>query len=71
MPTQPTGMIVLVVLCTTWILNVLFGVLIARATYRALIHQDANSFVRCVLLNDSLDRIRSAVVNEAATWSSI
>lgn len=71
MPTQTPGMIVLVVLCTTWILNVLFGVLIARATYRALIHQDPHSFVRCVLLNDSLDRIRNAVVNEAASWSNV
>jgi len=72
MPTnQPSGAITIAVLLLTWCLNLLFGILIARATYRAMIRQDSSDFIRCVLLNDSLDRIRNAVVNELAGWSAI
>lgn len=69
--TQPSGAITVAVLCLTWAINMLFGILIARATYRAMIRKDPNDFMRCVLLNDSLDRIRNAVVNEIASWSNI
>lgn len=71
MPDQPSGSIVLAVLCITWCLNVLFGILIARATYRAVTRKDPHAFFRLVLLNDSLDRIRNAVVSEVSTWSAI
>lgn len=72
MPTEaPNGTIVIIILCMTWCLNVLFGILIARATYRALTLSDPNQFYRMVLLNDALDRIRNAVVNEAASWVSV
>lgn len=68
---QPNGMITVAVLCLTWCINILFGILIARATYRAMIRRDPGDYMRCVLLNDSLDRIRNAVVNEVASWSAI
>lgn len=68
---QPSGAITIAVLCLTWVLNMLFGILIARACYRAMIRKDASDFMRCVLLNDSLERIRNAVVNELASWGNI
>jgi hypothetical protein len=68
---DPNGSIVVAVLCCTWVLNVLFGILIARATYRAMIRKDPMEYMRLVLLNDSLDRIRNAVVGEVASWAAI
>lgn len=47
MPTQPSGMITVAVLMLTWCINCLFGILIARATYRAMIRKDPNDFMRC------------------------
>jgi len=64
----PTGGITIAVLCLTWMINLLFGILIARATYRAMIRHDSTSYMYCVILNDSLDRIRNAVINEVASW---
>lgn len=71
MNTHPSGSITLIVVLTTWAITVLFGILIARATYRAMMHQDSNSYMRCVILNDSLDRIRNAVINEIASWGNV
>lgn len=71
MPTQPSGAITITVLLMTWCINLLFGILIARATYRAMILQDANQYLRLVILNDSLDRIRVAVVNEISHWGNV
>jgi hypothetical protein len=68
---QPNGMITVAVLMLTWCITMLFGILIARATYRAMIRRDTNAFMRVIILNDSLDRIRNSVVNEVATWSTV
>ncbi len=68
---QPSGSITIAVLVMTWCITFLFGILIARATYRAMIRQDATAFMRVVLLNDSLERVRNAVVGEVATWAAI
>jgi len=69
--TAPSGAITIAVLCLTWCLNMLFGILIARATYRAITRKDSMAFYRVVILNDSLERIRHAVVNEVATWAVV
>lgn len=65
------GRVVILVLLLTFTLNCLFGVLIARATYRAMKHNDSEQFLRIVFLNDSLERIRSSIINEVTSWSAI
>lgn len=65
------GSITIVVLCLTWSINLLFGILVARATYRAMTQRDPQQYLRLVLLNDSLERIRTAVLNEAISWGGI
>ena len=65
------GSVTIVVLCLTWAITCLFGILIARATYRAMSLRDPQQYYHLVLLNDSLERIRAAVLGEAITWGSI
>lgn len=65
------GRITLLIILLTWTLVALFGILIARATYRAMIHNDTQQYVQVVFLNDSLERIRTAIINEVASWASI
>ncbi len=70
MPTV-NGRIVIIVIGLTFCINVLFGIIIARSTYRALTHNDPDQYLRVVFLNDSLERIRSAILNEVISWSNI
>jgi hypothetical protein len=71
MPDNTSGRITIVVLCLTWCINFLFGILIARAMYRAMVHQDTSEYLKVVFLNDSLERIRSAITGEVISWSNI
>lgn len=71
MPANENGAITVVVLLLTGAITMLFWVLIARATYRSMILQDSNAYMRCIILNDTLDRIRNAVANEVAAWAKI
>lgn len=70
MKTPPLPMIMMVTLMT-FCINVLFGILIARATARAILNQDTTAFMRVIILNDQLDRIRNVVVNEVASWGTV
>lgn len=70
MKTPPLPMIMMVTLMT-FCINVLFGILIARATARAILNQDTTAFMRVIILNDQLDRIRNVIVNEVASWGTV
>lgn len=70
MPTA-NGRVVILVLLLTFTLNFLFGILIARATYRAMTNGNSDQFLRIVFLNDSLERIRSAILGEVISWGAI
>lgn len=65
------GRVVVLVIGLTFCLNVLFGVIIARATYRAITRNDPEQYLRVVFLNDSLERIRAAILSEVISWSNI
>jgi len=39
--TEQSGSITIVILMLTWAINLLFGILVARATYRAMVAQDS------------------------------
>jgi len=69
--TEQSGSITIVILMLTWAINLLFGILVARATYRAMVAQDSTQYLRVVILNDSLERIRSAIVGEMIGWSGV
>lgn len=71
MPTQPSGRVAMLVVCLTWCITFLFGILITRALYRSMLKQDAASFYRMVRMNDALDAIRDAVMKEAVSWSIV
>ena len=71
MPQNATGSVTLLVLILTWTLNSLFGILIARACWRAYTLRSTDEYLHIVFLNDSLERIRSAVIHELISWSSI
>jgi hypothetical protein len=71
MPTAATGGVTIIILVLTWCINLLFGVLIARATYRAMIRHDTTEYLKVVILNDSLERIRSAIIGEMVGWSGV
>lgn len=65
------GSITIVVLCLTWCINMLFGILVARATYRAITQRDPQAYLHLVLMNDHMERIRSFILNEAISWGGI
>ena len=67
---KANGIITVYVTLTTLAITFLFGILIARATYVAFVTHDSNAFLRVIVLNDLLDSLRSAVVNEVASWGS-
>lgn len=69
--TAPSGRVAMLVLALTWAITLLFGILITRALYRSMITKDASAFYRMVIMNDTLDRIRDAVMKEAISWSAI
>lgn len=71
MPPQTHGNITILVLLLTFTLNALFGILIARACWRAYSRKDTDEYLRVVFLNDSLERIRDGVLREAISWSTI
>jgi len=71
MPASSTGGITILVLLLTFTLNALFGILIARAVWRAYALKDTDEYLKVVFLNDSLERIRDGVVREIISWSSI
>lgn len=50
-------------------LVILFGILIAHALYRAIVRQDAQDYVRCLVLSDGLDKIKNVVT--IAGWAAI
>jgi hypothetical protein len=68
MPTPPR--IPLIIVALTFAVNMLFGVLIARAVYRAYTSGDPSGYLRIVYLNDSLERIRNAVASEVVSWGT-
>lgn len=69
--TPPPGNVTLTVLLLTFAINALFGVLIARAVYRAYTTRDTDAYLRVVYLNDSLERIRTAITGEVISWGGI
>lgn len=69
-PTTP-GNVTMIVLLLTFAVNALFGVLIARAVYRAYISRETDQYLRIVYLNDSLERIRSAITSEVISWGDV
>ena len=71
MPQNAHGGVTLLVLLLTFCLNSLFGLLIARACWRAYSRKDTDEYLHIVYLNDSLERIRNAVIHECLSWSSI
>lgn len=71
MPPQTHGNITILVLLLTFTLNALFGILIARACWRAYSRQDTEEYLKVVFLNDSLERIKDGVLRECISWSSI
>lgn len=71
MPPNATGNVTLLVLILTFCLNSLFGILIARACWRAYARKDTDEYLHVVFLNESLERIRNAVIHEVISWSSI
>jgi len=68
-PNTPPVVIVVTTLLTLAI-TALFALLSTRAFYRAVVAKDPNAFYRLIYINDSLDRIRTCVANEAASWQS-
>ena len=66
-PNTPPAVIILTTLLTFAIVT-LFAVLSTRAFYRAMVAKDTSAFYRLIYINDSLDRIRTCVANEAASW---
>lgn len=50
-------------------LVVLFGILIAHALYRAIVKQDTQDYVRCLVLSEGLDKIKNVVT--IAGWAAI
>lgn len=71
MAPNATGNVTILVILLTWSLNALFGILIARACYRAYTLKDTDEYLRIVLLNDSLETIRNVVLKELMSWSAI
>lgn len=71
MAPNATGNVTILVILLTWSLNALFGILIARACYRAYTHKDTDEYLRIVLLNDSLETIRNVVIKELISWGTI
>jgi len=65
------GSVTILVLLLTFALNSLFGILIARACWRAYVRQDADEYLKVVFLNDSLERIRDGVLKEMLSWGSL
>lgn len=70
MPQTHGGVTILVILLT-FCLNSLFGILIARACWRAYSRRDTEEYLHIVFLNDSMERIRSAVIHECISWAAI
>jgi hypothetical protein len=68
--TAPSGTITIAVLCLSWCINMLFGILIARAIYQAIVKQDTNAYLNCVRLNDTLDTLRNTIANTVAGWGA-
>ena len=71
MPQNATGGVTLLVLLLTFTLNSLFGILIARACWRAYTLHSTDEYLHIVYLNDSLERIRNVVIHEILSWASI
>jgi len=71
MPQNASGSVTILVLILTFCLNSLFSILIARACWRAYSRKDTDEYLHIVYLNDSLERIRNAVIHECLSWSSI
>lgn len=65
------GGVTILVLLLTFALNSLFSILIARACWRAYQRKDTDEYLHIVFLNDSLERIRQAVIHECISWASI
>lgn len=74
MPPQTTATTPPIVIALTTLLTLaivtLFGLLMCRSFYRSVIGGDKSAFYRLVYINDSLDRMKQCVVNEAASWSN-
>lgn len=71
MPPQTHGNVTILVILLTFCLNSLFGILIARACWRAYSRKDTDEYLRVVLLNDSLETIRNVVIKEMMSWATI
>ena len=71
MPQHASGGVTIMVLLLTFTLNSLFGLLIARACWRAYTQRSTDEYLHIVYLNDSLERIRNVVIHELLSWSSI
>jgi hypothetical protein len=67
----PPGNVTLTIVLLTFVINALFGVLIARAVWRAYTTRDTDQYLKIVYLNDSLERIRSAIAGEVISWGGI
>jgi len=66
---KPNGSITIVVLMLNWCITFLMGIIITRACYRAMTTQDSSAYMRCILLNDQLERFRNVMVGEVASWA--
>lgn len=71
MPPNTSGNVTIMVLIFTFCLNGLFGILIARACWRAYTLRSTDEYLHIVFLNDSLERIRNVVIHEIISWASI
>lgn len=70
MTTHTPPIVVLIVTALTFLITILFAVLAARSFYRSMVAKDTSAFYRLIYINDSLDRMRQCVANEAAGWAS-
>ena len=68
---RANGIITVYVSLLTLAIFGLFGILIARATYRAMVTRDTTAYMRVIVLNDKLDDMRSVIANEVASWGAV